>query len=189
MHRWCKHTKPTGRKRKPRPANTRRWRKEVGLAHHGILRSGLEERTVMVPGKRFARRRRDGSASRSGFPRASNDAYGIGVRQSAGADRRWLLALGHDENEEAASHDGRKNRAKRRSKVSPQQNLARSRPQGNGEKFSEAWQGQMNERAEKPASPNRRSRPGLARDHSPALTWLSLVGLLFSRAQLRFPRR
>ena len=32
----------------------------------------------MVPGKRFARRRRDGSAPRSGFPRASRDAYGMG---------------------------------------------------------------------------------------------------------------
>ena len=32
----------------------------------------------MVPGKRFARRRRDGSVPRSGFPRASHDAYGMG---------------------------------------------------------------------------------------------------------------
>ena len=31
--------------------------------------------------------------------------------------------------------------------------------------------------------------PGLWRDHSPALAWLSLVGLLASRAPLRFTRR
>ena len=32
-------------------------------------------------------------------------------------------------------------------------------------------------------------RPQVPRDHSPVLTWLSLVGLLPSRAQLRFARR
>ena len=32
-------------------------------------------------------------------------------------------------------------------------------------------------------------RPQVRRDHSPALTWLSLVGLLPSRAQLRFTRQ
>ena len=41
----------------------------------------------------------------SRLPESVIDAYGIGrVRsQAADADRRWLLALGHDENQEAAS--------------------------------------------------------------------------------------
>jgi hypothetical protein len=59
----------------------------------------------MVPGKSLARRRRDGSAFRPGFPKASPTHTASGMRRYADADRRWLLALGHDENEEAASHD------------------------------------------------------------------------------------
>ncbi len=41
----------------------------------------------------------------SRLPESVIDAYGIGrVRsQAADADRRWLLASGHDENQEAAS--------------------------------------------------------------------------------------
>jgi hypothetical protein len=38
-------------------------------------------------------------------------------------------------------------------------------------------------------APAAAKRPEPSRDHSPALTWLSLVGLLFSRAQLRFTRQ
>ena len=50
----------------------------------------------------------------------------------------------------------------------------------------EGWQGQMN------GVKRGRSRRQSGRDragHSPALTWLSLVGLLLSRARLRFTRR
>ncbi len=98
---------------------------------------------------------------------------------SAGADRRWLLALGHDENKEAASH-GRWKPGKRGSKSFPSSAWRKDTPRGETElKFSEAWQGQMNERAEKPTSPGRppapRARAGSFTRPDPAIPrWVAL---------------
>lgn len=66
--------------------------------------AGLEKRTVPVPGTSSTRRRRDGSASLSDFPRASktHTASGTAIRPrriEGGSGPGW----GHDENQEVAS--------------------------------------------------------------------------------------
>jgi hypothetical protein len=62
--------------------------------------------TAVSPGTSSARRCKRWVRFPSRLPESVIDAYGIGRVRSrvADADRRRLLAFGHDENQEAASH-------------------------------------------------------------------------------------
>ena len=59
---------------------------------------------VLRPGKSLARRSEDGSAS-SPASRERVQRIRYRARLQADADRRWLLASCHDENQEAAIYD------------------------------------------------------------------------------------
>ncbi len=64
---------------------------------------------VLRPGKSSARRSEDGSAS-SPASRERVQRIRYRARPQADADRRWLLASGHDENQEAAIYDKERTR-------------------------------------------------------------------------------